>query len=518
MAMNGMHPQQGWGAALQGANVNVNGMGMGMAEPVSPDMMSPGGGWEDVQQIENKDEAKNDILTLEQIVIWSTHESMQDNDTMETLIMTHKMFTDSLTLLKQLRKRFFVPIPPDILNMNGGADQMEKEEQIKSFQSGVQKRIQLKVIKALRDWMKRHWAEDFHGNERVLAELDEWLKELSVYHELDIHNKGCVWIAQWSSVVNKESSRLRAVDWDKETERKADILRKYEHVDILDANKINSLLAKMTPEELADQITLIIYRLFGSFEARECLHQRWKDDKNKHLAPNIIGMIDQFNRFTIWIQIQILREKTLRKRATALKRFIKMGEHFRITRNYNSLLAVFSALKTAAIYRLKLAWNRVPERIMQHFQGWNWIFQRDHNHRNLRQLMNKAGGNPCVPHIGVFLQDLVFIDEGNKKKNEEANFGKIEMLNFNKCVRIADRIKNLQLFQHHKYKQPQNEKAQKVLLTEFEKIKDVTEDQIWDMSTNVVKQDKREDKKGLFGNVGGNALKHHHQIPPAVPV
>merc|ERR1712217_188879 len=45
-------------------------------------------------------ENKNDILSLEQIILWATHENMQNNDTMETLIMTHKMFTDSLTLLK----------------------------------------------------------------------------------------------------------------------------------------------------------------------------------------------------------------------------------------------------------------------------------------------------------------------------------------------------------------------------------------------------------------------------------
>jgi len=249
------------------------------------------------------------------------------------------------------------------------------------------------------------------------------------------------------------------------------------------------------------------YRLFSSIEPRECVHQRWKDVNNKQMAPNILSLIQQFNNFTIFIQIQILQESSLRKRSLALKRIIKMGEHFRVTRNYNSLCAVFSALNSAPIHRLKLSWNRVPERYRMQFDHWSQIFERNRNQRNLRQLLRKAGGNPCIPHIGIFLQDLVFIDEGNQKKEKVGNFNDTDILNFRKCVRIADRIKNLQLFQTHKYSDTIKEKRvlQKVLLTEFDKLKDITEDQIWDMSTEVKKQDAKDAKsnKGLFG-VGGH--------------
>ncbi len=64
---------------------------------------------------------------------------MRDNDRMETLIITHKTITDSVTLLKQLRRRFFVRIPRDIQN---------DENAINSFGLNVQKSIQLKVINA----------------------------------------------------------------------------------------------------------------------------------------------------------------------------------------------------------------------------------------------------------------------------------------------------------------------------------------------------------------------------------
>jgi len=281
---------------------------------------------------------------------------------------------------------------------------------------------------------------------------------------------------------------------DYELEKKMNISSLFANVDVGDINKVNTILVKSTAEELADQITLMDYRLFSRIEPRECVHQRWKNKNNKKLAPNILALIQQFNNFVIFIQIQILRERSLRKRGTAIKRIIKMGQHFKLTRNYNSLCAVFSALNSAPIHRLKLAWTKVPQRNRQMFEEWSVIFCRDFNHRNLRQLLRKAGGKPCIPHIGLFLQDLVFIDEGNKKKLAVPAFNGNQMLNFNKCVRIADQIKHLQLFQHHKYSAKIKEKktTQKLLLIEFDKLKDVTEDQIWNMSTEIKKQDAKE--------------------------
>eukprot|EP01083_Nonionella_stella_P055943 147504_1 len=419
-------------------------------------------------------------IQLDQIVLWSTHENMQDNDTMETLLMTHKLFTDSLTLLKQLRKRFF---------MVSGANVV--------VEAGVKKRIQLKVIKALRDWMKHYWPEDFRDNEPVQQEIRSWLHELSEY------GSGVSWITKLTAAVHKEYCRLNEMDWDAILDAKLDIFSEYKDVEIKDID-----LNKCSSEEIADQITLMDYSMFCAIEARECVHQRWKESSNKRCAPNILSLIQQFNKLSIFIQIRISEERSLRRRVTAIKRIVKMGTHFKLRRNYNSLCAVFSALNSAAIHRLKLAWARVPPKTRRAFQEWSVIFCRDRNHRNLRQLLRKAGGNPCIPHIGVFLQDLVFIDEGNKDELAYEAFNGNTMLNFNKCVRIADRIKNLQLFQHHKYnKIDANKQIQKILLIEFEKLKDTTEDQIWDMSTQVKKQDQKEAKQ-----LGGGAVRYFNPL------
>ena len=149
-AGNSMNRMMGNGYGFGGGGQNYGnnyGNGHNGKEPMSPNTseIRTQGGFEDDQNFANT-ELKNDELTLEQIVIWGSHESMHDNDTMETLIMTHEMFTDSLSLLKQLRKRFFVPIPQEYLQ----AVSSEKGQLIRDFQQNVQKPIQLKSIKALR--------------------------------------------------------------------------------------------------------------------------------------------------------------------------------------------------------------------------------------------------------------------------------------------------------------------------------------------------------------------------------
>eukprot|EP01083_Nonionella_stella_P204329 744967_1 len=141
---------------------------------------------------------EEDTLTLEQIIIWSTHENMRDNDTMETLILTHKQFTNSLCLLKNLRRRFNVPIPLDIKN---------NEEKISEFRLNVEKRIQLKVIKSLRDWMKTYWDDDFLNDLEVQKELTSWIRDL---HSL-ANNKQteCPWILPLVLIVEKEYEKFK---------------------------------------------------------------------------------------------------------------------------------------------------------------------------------------------------------------------------------------------------------------------------------------------------------------------
>lgn len=142
---------------------------------------------------------EEDTLTLEQIIVWSTHEATRDSETMETLIITHRTMTDSLSLLKQLRRRFAVQIP---------AEMARDEAAVQKFRVHVQKSIQLKVVKALRDWMKLYWDEDFSRNlspngPAMLSEITRWLNDM----RSDQDRARCKWLKPLADTVRNELDR-----------------------------------------------------------------------------------------------------------------------------------------------------------------------------------------------------------------------------------------------------------------------------------------------------------------------
>ena len=54
----------------------------------------------------------------------------------------------------------------------------------------------------------------------------------------------------------------------------------------------------------------------------------------------------------------------------------------------------------------------LPDEYGERLQRLHAVMSVDHNYRAYRLALRQATP-PCVPHIGKFLQDLTFIDDGN---------------------------------------------------------------------------------------------------------
>lgn len=76
---------------------------------------------------------------------------------------------------------------------------------------------------------------------------------------------------------------------------------------------------------------------------------------------------------------------------------------------------------------------------MARFRGFQELFRQDRNHHNFRQALQKSI-TPCLPHLGLFLADLTFIEEGNPDNLRG-------MINFYKRRMIAERIMWIKQYQ-----------------------------------------------------------------------
>jgi hypothetical protein len=80
------------------------------------------------------------------------------------------------------------------------------------------------------------------------------------------------------------------------------------------------------------------------------------------------------------------------------------------------------------------------------FEEIHKLAEFDGNFKNLRSELKKNSNTPCVPHIGIYLSDLMKIEENNKDLINDSS-----LINFQKSRLLYDVIKNLKSYQNKKY-------------------------------------------------------------------
>ena len=97
--------------------------------------------------------------------------------------------------------------------------------------------------------------------------------------------------------------------------------------------------------------------------------------------------------------------------------FVNVAYYLRRFRNYHGLMGIMSALEGPSVERMKLTWRTFEKKFKEEskrFQTLKDVTSMEHNFRSLREEMNMNDRNACVPYIGLYLTDIIFIKDGNK--------------------------------------------------------------------------------------------------------
>uniref|UniRef100_A0A7E4UMA4 Ras-GEF domain-containing protein n=1 Tax=Panagrellus redivivus TaxID=6233 RepID=A0A7E4UMA4_PANRE len=176
-------------------------------------------------------------------------------------------------------------------------------------------------------------------------------------------------------------------------------------------------LLKMKPEDIAAQITLEDLPIFRNITATELETGAWTNQKTKYSdAPYVTGMTLRFNLICHWVQREILSSDKVAYRASLIEYFIKVAKKLLDMNNIHASFAVVSALLCQSIFRLKLTWNKVGRSDKQTFDKLTKLFSAENNWQNLREHTDTRK-SPCIPHLGVYLTDLLFVKDAMKRRN-----------------------------------------------------------------------------------------------------
>eukprot|EP00117_Sycon_ciliatum_P013490 scpid57629/ scgid2180/ Ras guanine nucleotide exchange factor E; RasGEF domain-containing protein E len=144
----------------------------------------------------------------------------------------------------------------------------------------------------------------------------------------------------------------------------------------------------------------------------------------EELAPNIVSMVNAFNRVALAVATEILSQPTPQVRAQVIMYFIKLAVECRILCNFNSLRAILGGLQCAAVYRLSQTWKEVSTRRKKQFKKLSTIMSEEENFATYRQSLETALETPpCVPFLGVFLSKVVQMEAYQSERSKTSSSG-----------------------------------------------------------------------------------------------
>ncbi|VDK70156.1 unnamed protein product [Litomosoides sigmodontis] len=346
------------------------------------------------------------------------------------------------------------------------------ERSYQRFRKEYEQPIQCRVLSVVRQWVNNHWY-DFENNPVLLQDLCSFLEET------DSHGKVINQYKKWCKSIKTCIERKKRMDTIPLTARngleresspstttsygpqKPKILW---HIADKGAIETYDLLS-LHPIEIGRQITLLQFDLYKAIKPIELVGSAWtKRDKDLR-SPQLLKLIDHSTMLTYWVARSIVETASLDERVYMFSRVLEIMSIFEELNNFTGLVALYSALNSSSVYRLKACW----ERIDREKQLWYEKFKKlcnPHWKEMIERL--KSINPPCVPFFGHYLSKIFFYEEGNSTfvQSEDLTHeqigaegstsvvgatGRKVMVSFVKCRRIASIISDIQMYQNEPY-------------------------------------------------------------------
>ncbi|XP_022085082.1 rap guanine nucleotide exchange factor 1-like isoform X2 [Acanthaster planci] len=241
----------------------------------------------------------------------------------------------------------------------------------------------------------------------------------------------------------------------------------------LGVSVMKATLLDFSSLELAEQMTILDSELFQKIEIPEVL--LWAKEQSETLSPNLTIFTEHFNKVSYWARSLILQESKPQDREKLVIKFIKVMKHLRKLNNFNSYLAILSALDSAPIRRLE--WQK---QTVEGLKEYCQLIDSSSSFRTYRAALAEAEP-PCIPYLGLILQDITFVHIGNPDHLPDSHH-----INFTKCWQFYNILDSMRRFKQHHY---DNLRSSPKILAFFNDFIDfLDEESMWQLSKTIKPQ------------------------------
>jgi len=195
------------------------------------------------------------------------------------------------------------------------------------------------------------------------------------------------------------------------------------------------MICLFTAEDISKQLTLIDSELYKSIQCRELLAKRWQREITAIHSPNVCALINRCENLSLWVATSILVQEP-ENRVEVLSKFIDIAQCLFDLANFHSLMGIIIALNMSAVSRLQ-AFSGLSRKALERYRQLNHICNL--NFKTLRETMDVR--QTIIPYIGVYLSDIIHIEEGVPEHIVMENG--MKLINFIKHKKIYDRVVSL---------------------------------------------------------------------------
>lgn len=359
----------------------------------------------------------------------------------DIIILTHTMFTDSHTLLSRL------------IEIYESNDDLTPKSSIK----------RARVVNAIKKWIRFN---DIRENVQIVENIHAFIQRI-LQSSATVQHPWALQVMKALESVYRNSPKMDTAFPRLRRSHSISILRRQPNPETVSFCDID-------PCEFSRHITAGDWKLFSRVSPSELIDKAWSSENKAVLAPNIVALIDRFNKLCFWVATEIVSTIHPKQRITVLERFIDIAKGFLQLHNFHALVAMFTAFNMNAIQKLKHTWKGVSKKHLAIVKQLDELFDSRGNFRIYRAQMKNIEP-PVVPFEGIMLTDVTFIYE-----NEPTHDG---LFNFERAQMLGEILRTLKTMQNIPYRN----------LTESQFLRDfmgktiiMNEDQICDAAKSLV--------------------------------
>ncbi|XP_065059663.1 ras-specific guanine nucleotide-releasing factor 1-like [Rhopilema esculentum] len=330
---------------------------------------------------------------------------------------------------KNVTLRLYKNAKDDEIKPRAGSQNFHRDEGRVSMRAILPNRAPLKILNIMKHWVSKH-NQDFEKD----SELEDILKEF--FNDVKENPDSLPVVKE----IVKSMERLM------ETHRQAvpnsieEVLQSEEPVNIV----VSEFPPNWTASRIANCLSLVEHHLYSKISTREFMKCTWTKKDKETTAPYITKISRRFNQVSGMVATEVINGETLELRAQRIGFWITVAARCRDLNNFNSVLQITSGLMKSSVYRLKRSWELVNRQLKEILNDLQNLVSADNCFAKLRETIHNCNP-PCVPFIGFYLTDLLYMDERSKNTNEAG------LINYGKMSKIARAIREIRQYQQLRY-------------------------------------------------------------------